>query len=96
MITEIYVHNMFYLFLNLYDTIFHIVSSVIKVRRLFENIIYYKGLFSSLLSLNSSLNVRDHVSQPYNRTSNMIVLYISITAYVEKKSAEVRITQKYK
>ena len=30
-------------------------------------------LFSNTLSLDSSLNVRDHVSQPYSTTSNIIV-----------------------
>ena len=33
-------------------------------------------LFSNTLSLNSSLNVRDHASQPYSTTGNIIVLYI--------------------
>ena len=32
-------------------------------------------LFSNTLSLDSSLNVRDHVSQPYITTGNIIVLY---------------------
>ena len=31
-------------------------------------------LFSNTLSLHSSLNVRDHVSQPYSTTGNIIVL----------------------
>ena len=35
-------------------------------------------LFSNTLSQNSSLNVRDHVSQPYSTTGNIIVLYILI------------------
>ena len=34
--------------------------------------------FSNTLNLRSSLNVRDHVSQPYSTTSNIIVLYILI------------------
>ena len=33
-------------------------------------------LFSNTLMLHSSLNVRDHVSQPYSTTGNIIVLYI--------------------
>ena len=33
-------------------------------------------LFSNTLSLDSSLNVRDYVSQPYSTTDNIIVLYI--------------------
>ena len=32
-------------------------------------------LFSNTLSLDSSLNVRDHASQPYSTTGNIIVLY---------------------
>ena len=35
-------------------------------------------LFSNTLSLDSSLNVRDHVSQPYSTTGNIIVLHILI------------------
>ena len=35
-------------------------------------------LFSNTLSLHSSPNVRDHVSQPYSTTGNIIVLYILI------------------
>jgi len=34
-------------------------------------------LFSNTLSLYSSLNVRDHFSQPYSTTGYIIVLYIS-------------------
>ena len=33
--------------------------------------------------LRSSLNVRDHVSQPYSTTSNIIVLYILIFKFLE-------------
>ena len=42
----------------------------------FGKIICLKILFSNTLSLHSSLNVRDYVSQPYNTTGNIIVLYI--------------------
>ena len=34
------------------------------------------------LSLHSSLNVRDHVSQSYNTTGNIIVLYILIFKFL--------------
>ena len=34
--------------------------------------------FSNTLILHSSLNVRNHVSQPYSTTGNIIVLYISM------------------
>ena len=39
-------------------------------------------LFSNTLSLHSSLNVRDHVSQPYSTTGNIIVL---VTCSVAQK-----------
>ena len=41
-------------------------------------------LFSSSLSLHSYLNVRDHVSQPYSTTGNIIALYISIFKFLER------------
>ena len=34
--------------------------------------------------LYSSFNVRDHVSQPYSRTGNIIVLYILIFKLLER------------
>ena len=40
-------------------------------------------LFSDTLSLQSSLTVRDHVSQPYSITGNIIVLYILILKFLE-------------
>ena len=41
-------------------------------------------LFSNTLSLHSSLNVKDHVSQPYSTTGNIIVLYILIFKLLER------------
>ena len=41
-------------------------------------------LFSNALSLHSSLNVRDHVSQPYSTNSNIIVLNILIFKFLER------------
>jgi hypothetical protein len=40
--------------------------------------IFLRILFWNTLSLHSFLNVRDHVSQPYSTTGNIIVLYILI------------------
>ena len=39
-------------------------------------------VFKNTLSLHSSLNVRGHVSQPYNTTGNIVVLYIHIYTYI--------------
>ena len=39
---------------------------------------------SNTLSLDSSLNVRDHVSQPYSTTGNIIVLNILIFRFLER------------
>ena len=41
-------------------------------------------LFSNTLSLHSSLNVRDHVSQPYSTTGNTIVLYILMFKFLQR------------
>jgi hypothetical protein len=43
-----------------------------------------KILFSNTLSLDSSLNERDHASQPYSTTCNIIVLYILIFKFLER------------
>ena len=40
------------------------------------------------LSLHSSFNVRDHASQPYSTTGNIIVLYISILKFLERSREE--------
>ena len=44
-------------------------------------------------SLQSPLNVRDHVSQPYSTTGNIIVLYILIFKFSERSldNTEVKI-----
>ena len=39
-------------------------------------------LFSNTLSLDSSLNVRDHVAQPYSTTGNISVSYIFIFKFL--------------
>ena len=45
-------------------------------------------LFSNTLSLRSSLNVRDHVSQPYSKTGSIIVLSILIFKFLERRSED--------
>jgi len=44
----------------------------------------FKVLFSNILSLHSSLNVRDHASQPNIRTGNIIVLYVLIFKFLAR------------
>jgi hypothetical protein len=47
--------------------------------------IFLGTLFSNTLSLRVSLNVSDHVSNPYKTTGKIIVLYISIVIFWDKK-----------
>jgi len=50
-----------------------------------------RALFLNTLILRSSLNVRDHVSQPYSTTSNIIVLHILIFKFLEKSREDKRV-----
>ena len=43
-------------------------------------------LFSNTLSLHSSLNLRDHASQPYSRTGNITVIYKLWTTVTAKNN----------
>ena len=45
--------------------------------------------------LDSFLNVRDHVSQPYSTTANIIVLYISIQILRKKQSSKFKTLRKH-
>jgi hypothetical protein len=45
-------------------------------------------LFSNTLSLRSSIDARDHISQPYGKTDNVIVLYILIFKFLERSRKE--------
>ena len=58
--------------------------NVIDFVSLFGPNIRLRILFSNTLSLHSSLNVRDHASQPYSTTGNIIVLYILIFKFLER------------
>jgi hypothetical protein len=42
-------------------------------------------LFSNILSLCSSLSVRDQVSHPYQTTGNIIVLHYSLLFYLQTR-----------
>ena len=42
-------------------------------------------LFSNTLSLHSSFNIRDHVSQPYSTTGSIIVLYVLIFKFLSRR-----------
>jgi hypothetical protein len=43
------------------------------------------NLFSNTFSLRSSLNVRDHVSQPLRTTYKVIVLYILMFTFLDSR-----------
>ena len=47
--------------------------------------IFLSTLFSYILNLCSSLNARDPVSEPYNTTSNLIVLYVLTFSFLESR-----------
>ena len=47
-------------------------------------------LFSNILSLRSSLHVRDHASHPYSTTGNIIVLYTLVFKFLERSREDKR------
>jgi hypothetical protein len=52
---------------------------------LFSQNILLSNLFSNILSLCSSLNVRDHVSHPYRTKGKIIVLYILTFTFFDSR-----------
>ena len=46
-------------------------------------------VFTNPYSLRSSLNVRDHVSQPYSASDNIIVLYILIFKFLGRSLEDI-------
>jgi hypothetical protein len=55
---------------------------------LFGRNIFLGTLFSGILSLCSSLNVRDQVSHPYRTISRILVLYILIFTFLDSRREE--------
>jgi hypothetical protein len=50
-----------------------------------------QGPVSNTLSQRSSLNVRDYVSQRYNTTGSIIVLYILIFKFLERSREHIKV-----
>jgi hypothetical protein len=53
--------------------------------------IHLSTLFSNTLSLCSSLGVRDQVSHPYKTTDKIMILYILIFKFLERRQKDKRL-----
>jgi hypothetical protein len=53
--------------------------------------VLFNTLFSNILRLRSSLNVRDQVSHPYTSTFEIIVLFISIFIFLDNRTGRQKI-----
>ena len=67
------------------QTMFLIVGASPLFASLLGPKIRLRILFSNTPSLRSYLNVRNHASQPYNTTDNIIILYILIFKFLERR-----------
>jgi hypothetical protein len=56
--------------------------------------IFLSTFFSNILNLCSSFNVRDQVSNPYNRTGYITVLYIWIYTFVDIRADKIFLTSR--
>ena len=64
----------------------HLISSLLAPNIFLSTYCLYLGtLFSNTLNPCSSLKMRDQVSQPYNTTGNIIILYVLTFSFLESR-----------